>query len=293
MRIRDFTGSDYEGAAKLVGACRHAARGTRSYWYGADELCALMAASDAALVAEEAGTPVGIALVKSAAAPSANRELQMHWMQQRQVIGAVSRTLGIDVRHDADATAGPVPDRLARALGAAARELVPLFEVAQGAPAGTAERLADAALAWLVEHGAQAQATRDAIEIREGNSADDEQELYRLIDGHAERQGHPFLSLGFHVEREGRLVAGVIAWAQGGEVHIDTLAVDESLRRQGVGTALVRRVEEAAREAGVTRASVETFSFQAPDFYPRLGYREVARRTMPDGSEYVSFEKDL
>lgn len=35
--------------------------------------------------------------------------------------------------------------------------------------------------------------------------------------------------------------------------------------------------EEAGRADGCTTASVDTFSFQAPDFYPRQGYREVFR----------------
>ena len=39
--------------------------------------------------------------------------------------------------------------------------------------------------------------------------------------------------------------------------------------------------------------SLDTFSHQAPNYYPRLGFKEIFRRTFKDGSERVYFTKDL
>jgi ribosomal protein S18 acetylase RimI-like enzyme len=54
--------------------------------------------------------------------------------------------------------------------------------------------------------------------------------------------------------------------------------VDEPLRGIGLGAELVRRFEERAAARGCTTFYLETFSFQAPSLYRRLGYR-VANET--------------
>jgi GNAT superfamily N-acetyltransferase len=114
-----------------------------------------------------------------------------------------------------------------------------------------------------------------------------------LLDAYTARTGHEFRHYDFHMERDGRVVAGIMAWALGPDVHIDTLAVDESARRQGLGSALLAHVEEAARRDGCTTASVDTFSHQAPEFYPRHGFEPVFRYPLDDGSERVYFSKRL
>ena len=140
MRIREFTGADYEGLARLLGACRHAARGERSYWYGADDLCEALAASDAAIVLEDEGVPKGVVVLRGAGESPANRELSSHWLQQRMVIGAVSRSLGFDARRDEDATASEPPARLAGACEGE-RPPVVLFELAADAPEGATGKI--------------------------------------------------------------------------------------------------------------------------------------------------------
>jgi hypothetical protein len=43
----------------------------------------------------------------------------------------------------------------------------------------------------------------------------------------------------------------------------------------------VAEAERHGRDLGCHSAWLETFSFQAPDFYRRLGYHEFARSTIP------------
>ncbi len=53
------------------------------------------------------------------------------------------------------------------------------------------------------------------------------------------------------------------------------LYVRPEFRRQGIGAALVKRVVKAAAELGVDRLYL--YTHPAPQFYARLGWREVTR----------------
>lgn len=124
----------------------------------------------------------------------------------------------------------------------------------------------------------------------------DEHDVRRVgafIDEHAEALGVEFGSHNFHVEADGEVIAGVTAWHMGPDLHIDMLGVDGRYRREGLGSALLARAEEAGRADGCTTASVDTFSFQAPDFYPRHGYEEIFRYALTDGTERIYFSKKL
>jgi GNAT superfamily N-acetyltransferase len=55
-------------------------------------------------------------------------------------------------------------------------------------------------------------------------------------------------------------------------LRIDILAVVDPLRGQGWGRSLMEEAERIALRGGCRRAWVDTFSFQSPEFYKRLGY---------------------
>jgi GNAT superfamily N-acetyltransferase len=55
-------------------------------------------------------------------------------------------------------------------------------------------------------------------------------------------------------------------------LHVGLLFVPESLRGQGVGSALMKAAESEAGKRGCRGAHVDTFSFQAAPFYQKLGY---------------------
>jgi ribosomal protein S18 acetylase RimI-like enzyme len=71
----------------------------------------------------------------------------------------------------------------------------------------------------------------------------------------------------------GKIVGGLIAELQWDWLRIDILAVAEEFRGDGWGRRLVEEAERVAGEAGCHSSWVDTFSFQSPDFYRRLGYR--------------------
>ncbi len=62
--------------------------------------------------------------------------------------------------------------------------------------------------------------------------------------------------------------------------RLSAIVVAESERRSGVGLALTRRIEEAAREEGCDRLEVTSGEWRegAHAFYRQLGFEEVSKR---------------
>ena len=95
-------------------------------------------------------------------------------------------------------------------------------------------------------------------------------------------------------DAEGRMVGGAIAELEWENLHILFLWVDESFRGQGIGTSVLRRIEAEGQAAGATWASVTTYSFQAPHFYRKHGYRVIGQMDgLPPGHTWFLFRRDF
>ena len=75
-----------------------------------------------------------------------------------------------------------------------------------------------------------------------------------------------------HSEEDGNILGVITGRAYYNEVHIGDLIVASSLRRSGIGSKLVRAVEDNYRGKGYDKITLTTFGFQAPEFYKKLGY---------------------
>jgi ribosomal protein S18 acetylase RimI-like enzyme len=76
----------------------------------------------------------------------------------------------------------------------------------------------------------------------------------------------------FVYDEAGRVVAGINAYTWADTCRVQSLWVQAELRHQGYGSSLLRAAEEEAQRRGCQVIVLETHSFQAPDFYQRLGY---------------------
>lgn len=75
-------------------------------------------------------------------------------------------------------------------------------------------------------------------------------------------------------------------------LFIDWLWLTPAARGQGVGLQLLNRAEAAAQDRGCIGAYVDTFSFQAPDFYRNNGYKEFGRiEGLPPGHACIWLKK--
>jgi GNAT superfamily N-acetyltransferase len=69
------------------------------------------------------------------------------------------------------------------------------------------------------------------------------------------------------------IVGGVIGEIYWDWLYIDLLWVKDELRGRGFGHRLLKHVEQEAQQHGAKNAYLDTFSFQAPDFYKQHGYQ--------------------
>ncbi|SEQ28739.1 Acetyltransferase (GNAT) domain-containing protein [Rosenbergiella nectarea] len=76
-------------------------------------------------------------------------------------------------------------------------------------------------------------------------------------------------------DAQGVMLGGLNASIKGQWLCIDYLWVDESVRGQGMGGRLLQQAEGHAQHLGCQLSLVDTFSFQAPLFYTKLGYQTV------------------
>ncbi|MET3195573.1 GNAT family N-acetyltransferase [Bacillus sp. OAE603] len=86
-------------------------------------------------------------------------------------------------------------------------------------------------------------------------------------------------------------ITGTIVWYH---LHIDYLWVDNALRGKGYGEKLLQHIEKTAIENNCRLILLDTFSFQAPDFYQKLGFKVVGIvEDHPKGFKQYYLEKKL
>ena len=95
------------------------------------------------------------------------------------------------------------------------------------------------------------------------------------IDTYSEAYEPEYETVGFNkklVDNDGRFVAGIIANAEkGAHGFVDALYVEEPLRYQGLGTSLLREVEEFAKENGASMILTNAGDWNV-GFFKKSGY---------------------
>jgi GNAT superfamily N-acetyltransferase len=75
------------------------------------------------------------------------------------------------------------------------------------------------------------------------------------------------------LQAAGATIGGLWGTTLFGWLRIELVFVPAELRGASFGTAILRRAEELAIGRGCIGACLDTYSFQAPGFYQKLGYR--------------------
>jgi GNAT superfamily N-acetyltransferase len=100
----------------------------------------------------------------------------------------------------------------------------------------------------------------------------------------------------FALDDTGAVIGGCVGWTVNvwHWLYIDTMWVHPSHRGQGIGRELLETVESEARDRGCRWAKLNTWEFQAPEFYSRLGYVVYGREVdYPPGHVNHLMRKDL
>ncbi|WP_088013510.1 GNAT family N-acetyltransferase [Gottfriedia acidiceleris] len=105
----------------------------------------------------------------------------------------------------------------------------------------------------------------------------------------------PSENISFVVRNEQEeIVGGITGRMYWHHLSIDFLWVSEEYRHEGFGSQLINQMEEFAIENGCRLIKVDTFSFQAPKFYKKHGFKVFGKiEDHPKGYNQYYFEKRL
>jgi len=98
----------------------------------------------------------------------------------------------------------------------------------------------------------------------------------------------------FARDASGVVRGGAVGRHWGRYCELQQLWVDEVLRRTGVGARLLAEFEARGVGLGCSVFTLDTFSFQAPGFYEKRGYRvELRLEGFPRGHEKYTMQKTV
>ncbi|MCK4899093.1 MAG: GNAT family N-acetyltransferase [Anaerolineales bacterium] len=90
------------------------------------------------------------------------------------------------------------------------------------------------------------------------------------------------------------IVGGVLGEVYWGWFYLDLMWVKDEFRGRGFGGQLLTQAENEARQRGAKHVYLDTFSFQAPDFYKQHGYQVFGELLdFPPGYQRYFLTKEL
>ena len=84
----------------------------------------------------------------------------------------------------------------------------------------------------------------------------------------------------FVAKDDDKVIGILVGHSYYNEVHVTDLIVIEEYRSKGVGTELIKRVEQEFTGRNFENINLTTFAFQAPEFYKKMGFEvEYVRKS--------------
>ena len=92
----------------------------------------------------------------------------------------------------------------------------------------------------------------------------------------------------------GKIRGGLILQSYWKESYVELLWLSTQARKQGLGRELMAEAERRARRRGSKLLHLNTYSFQAPGFYEKLGFRRFGKMSgSPKGASRHFYVKGL
>ena len=90
------------------------------------------------------------------------------------------------------------------------------------------------------------------------------------------------------------IIGGLYGRSIWGTLEIKTFVVKSENRNEGIGRQLMTAAEIEAKNRNCRYISLDTFSFQAPEFYEKLGFKKIGTETdFPEGFEKYYYRKKI
>lgn len=107
-------------------------------------------------------------------------------------------------------------------------------------------------------------------------------DIQSFIDGIFCDQAHALIGnkpnhFCFTAKDSGKILGAAKGHSYGTNLYLSQLVIEESSQGKGIGTALLEKAMLLAIDRNCKKIWVDTMSYQAPDFYKRLGFTEHSR----------------
>jgi N-acetylglutamate synthase-like GNAT family acetyltransferase len=73
-----------------------------------------------------------------------------------------------------------------------------------------------------------------------------------------------------------QVVGGALLYQQSDAIYIDILWCHEDYRKQGIGSQIIKMIEQVAFDNNIHQIFVDTYGFQAEKFYQSHGFNVIA-----------------
>lgn len=125
-------------------------------------------------------------------------------------------------------------------------------------------------------------------------AVDDHFEAYNLSKKPL-MQDEPAVTFTFLAVEDGQCVGGIFGYSSMYRIgYIESLWVDEAHRNNGIGNQLVNTLIKALQTFGCPTVHLDTMSYQAPEFYQSLGFKQFGKLIYPEiGASEMFFVKHL
>jgi GNAT superfamily N-acetyltransferase len=115
------------------------------------------------------------------------------------------------------------------------------------------------------------------LEITQGTAKDRDYLDDKIVEFNMKQvpftQEEQFINIDYVIKNHDKVIGGITSvlycWKC---LYIDVLWVEDSYRHLGHGAKLLTQVEDQAKKLGASLAHLDTFDFQAKDFYLKQGY---------------------
>lgn len=107
------------------------------------------------------------------------------------------------------------------------------------------------------------------------NSSDDKVIRDGIVNFNSQVINEKATHFSIFAKNNGKIIGGALIWEHSDALYIDVLWCVENYRKKGVGTKIINLINNTARDKGLSKIFVDTYAFQAQDFYKKHGFYDI------------------